>query len=275
MHTQHDPVLLWPEGAPASRGDSPEDNPRLTPLLHDDGMTRPCIIVFPGGGYQMRADHERFPIAEWLCSLGLNAFVLDYRVAPYRHPVPLGDAKRAIRLVRHHAKRWHVDPSRTGVLGFSAGGHLAASAATLFDDGDAASPDAVDRLSSRPDIAVLCYPVISFQAFGPSGSGTNLLGTAPDNETVSGLSLETRVTDRTPPTFLWHTADDQAVPVGNALLFARSLGEHGVPFSLHVFPHGQHGLGLAAGNPTVGAWRDLCARWLVDQGFRMDSPEQA
>jgi len=267
MATRHDPVPLWPNGAPGARGDGPEDRPRLTPFLHDDGRPRPCVIVFPGGGYHTRADHERDPIAKWLNTLGLNAFVLDYRVAPYRHPIPLGDAGRAIRLVRHRAAEWRIDAGRVGILGFSAGGHLAASASTIFDEGDDGASDPVERLSSRPDLTVLCYAVISFTRFAPSGCVTNLLGEAPADDALSALSLETRVSPRTPPTFIWHTVADQLVPVGHALLYARALADNGVPFSLHVFPQGLHGLGLAAGSPTVGAWKGLCARWLEDNGF--------
>jgi acetyl esterase/lipase len=227
------------------------------------------VIVCPGGGYGGRAGHEHAPIAEWLASLGLAAAVVDYRVAPYRHPVPLGDAQRAIRLVRANAAAWGVDPQRIGILGFSAGGHLAASAATLF--GEVALPvgDAVDRESCRPDALIACYPVITFrEPHLHRGSMLNLLGDPPPATLREQLSLETRVTSRTPPSFIWHTADDAAVPVANSLLLAEALGKCGVPYALHVFPHGPHGLGLARADTVVGRWTELCADWLGEIGWR-------
>jgi len=196
------------------------------------------------------------------------AVVLDYRVSPYRHPIPLGDAQRAIRLVRSRAADWKIDPKRVGILGFSAGGHLAGSAATIFDAGKPDAADPIDRESCRPDAAVLCYAVLTFGEFRHNGSMVNLLGSDnPDAKLRESLSLETRVTRETPPTFLWHTSDDGAVPVENSLLFAAALHKNKVPFELHVFPHGQHGLGLATGVPEVGQWPSLCAAWLKGIGF--------
>lgn len=214
-----------------------------------------------------RARHESEPVAQWLSTLGIAGLVLDYRVAPYKHPVPLGDAQRAMRLARSMSGQWRLDPSRTGILGFSAGGHLAASAGTIFDDGQADAPDPVDRISCRPDAIILCYPVITFGPHRHDGSMRNLLGQNPDPADQDYLSLENRVTAQTPPTFLWHTAGDAAVPVENVLLFASSLSRHKVPCALHVFPTGCHGLGLAKENPSVAAWTQLCSRWLTDIGF--------
>lgn len=225
------------------------------------------MIVCPGGGYAGLADHEAGPVAEWLNSFGVAAFVLNYRRTPYRHPIPLGDAQRAIRWVRSHADEWGLDKNHIGILGFSAGGHLAASAATLFDDGRPEALDPVERESSRPDAAILCYPVISCGEFAHRGSVLNLLGDPPPLEKVRELSLETRVTPRNPPTFIWHTADDGAVPVENSLLFAGALAQHEVNTTLHVFPHGQHGLGLASDSATVSVWTGRCAHWLKDMGF--------
>jgi acetyl esterase/lipase len=263
-----DPVLLWPHGAPDAMGTRREDRPRLTPYLPSQATSCAAVIVCPGGGYATRAPHEGGPIARWLVSLGLAAFVLDYRVSPYRHPTPLGDAQRAIRLVRHHAPKWNVDPDRIGILGFSAGGHLAASTATLFDDGNPTATDLIDRQSSRPDFLIACYPVITFGEFRHHGSMINLLSEHYDEKMQHDLSLENRITDKTPPTFLWHTSDDQAVPVENSLLFAAALHKYNIPCSLHIFPHGRHGLGLAQNLPgSVSVWTRLCANWLREMKF--------
>jgi acetyl esterase/lipase len=254
---------LWPDQRP-----SPDDvAPRLTPFLLDGLEMTGAVIVCPGGGYARRAPHEGEPVARWLNTLGIAAFVLDYRVAPHRHPTPLGDAQRAIRLVRSRAVDWRIRHDRIAILGFSAGGHLASSAGTHFDAGTPQAADLVERQSCRPDALVLCYPVITFGEHRHEGSMTNLLGPDPDAELRSFMSSELQVTADTPPTFIWHTGDDAAVPVENALLFASALRRHGVPFALHVFPHGRHGLGLASDDPVVGAWTGLCGRWLVGAGF--------
>lgn len=261
------PVALWPQGAPGAAGDSDEDRPRLTPYLPPASEPTAAVVVCPGGGYDHRADHEAGPVARWLASLGVAGIVLDYRVAPYRHPIPLQDAQRGIRLVRATADEWNIDPAAVGILGFSAGGHLAASTATIpapdADDAD----DAVDRQSSRPDALIACYPVISFGDHGHDGSMRSLLGQVPQPGLPEYLSLESRVTTDTPPTFLWHTADDEAVPVENSLLFAAALRRCGVPFELHVYQHGPHGLGLAQDSPACREWTTACANWLREIGF--------
>jgi acetyl esterase/lipase len=262
-----EPILLWPGGAPGAKGETPEDKPRITPYLPAGDGPFACIVVCPGGGYGGRAPHEGAPIAKWLNSAGVAGFVLDYRVRPYRHPIPLGDAQRAIRLVRARAAEWKIDPKRVGILGFSAGGHLAASAATIFDAGKADAADPIDRQSCRPDAAILCYPVITFGEFRHNGSMMNLLGESFDDKLRQELCLETRVTRETPPTFLWHTSEDAGVPVENSLLFAAALHKNKVPFSLHIFPHGRHGLGLATDVPEVCAWTSLCVDWLKGIGF--------
>ena len=265
--TKLHPLPLW-ANATAEPGSLPgAEHPRLTPYLPAGHEPTAVIVVCPGGGYQMRAPHEAEPVARWLTTLGVAACVLDYRVAPHRHPIPLGDAQRAVRLVRRHAEEWRIDPQRVGILGFSAGGHLASTAGTLFDDGDPTSPDPVERLGCRPDLMVLCYPVITFGPDAHQGSWINLLGTDAPQTLRNMLSTETQVGPRTPPAFLWHTADDEAVPVANSLLFAAALARHGVPFEAHIFESGVHGLGLATGDPHVGAWTGLCARWLMRQGF--------
>jgi acetyl esterase/lipase len=268
--------LLWPDGAPGAVGTEAVDKPKITPYLALRGRaTGAAVVVCPGGGYRVvAADHEGKQIAEWLNSLGVSAFVLQYRLGErYRHPAPLQDAQRAIRMVRSRAKEWGVDPKRVGILGFSAGGHLASTAATHFDSGQPDAKDPVEREGSRPDFAVLCYAVISLQdPVTHAGSRRYLLGDPADPALVELLSNERQVTARTPPTFLWHTADDSAVPVANSLLFFQALVEAGVPGELHVFPHGRHGLGLAPGDPSVSQWPRLCAVWMEGLGLLKRQP---
>jgi len=263
--------LLWPDGAPGALGTEAVDKPKITVYVAPaDRATGAAVLVCPGGGYRIvAADHEGKQVALWLNSLGVSAFVLQYRLGErYRHPAPLQDAQRALRVVRARAREWGVDPRRLGILGFSAGGHLASTAATHFDDGRPDAADPVERESSRPDFAVLCYAVISMvDPVTHAGSRQNLLGDPADPALVELLSNERQVTARTPPTFLWHTADDTAVPVANALLFFEALHRAGVPAELHVFPHGRHGLGLAPGDPVVSQWPALCARWMEGLGL--------
>jgi acetyl esterase/lipase len=269
-HGDREFVLLWPAGAPGALGTEAVDKPKITLYRAPaDRATGGAVVVCPGGGYQVvAADHEGKRVAEWLNSLGVSAFVLQYRLGPrYRHPAPLQDAQRAIRLVRSRAQEWGVDPKRVGILGFSAGGHLASTAATHFDDGRPEAADPVERQGSRPDFAVLCYAVISLHdPVAHAGSRRNLLGDPADPALVELLSNERQVTARTPPTFLWHTADDGAVPVANSLLFFEALTKAGVAGELHVFPHGRHGVGLAAGDPSLSQWPKLCAAWMEGLG---------
>ena len=262
-HTTIAPIPLWPAG---HAGADAADAPDLTPYLPTGGSARGAVIVCPGGGYGRLAPHEGEPIARWLVGLGIAAFVLRYRVAPHHHPVPLGDAQRAIRLVRERAAEWGVTASPLGILGFSAGGHLAASAGVLPEI-ERAAPGEGAAVSCRPDALVLCYPVISFGERRHQGSTDNLLGPGADAARREAVSLERHVGADTPPTFLWHTADDASVPVAHSLLFADALGRHGVLFALHIYPRGRHGLGLAEEEPTVASWTGLCATWLAGQGF--------
>lgn len=256
-------IELWPEWAPYALGNDREDRPAITPYFaKGKGWKHSAVIVLPGGGYHTRAPHEGDPIARWLNTLGVTSFVLDYRVAPYKHPAPLTDAQRALRYVRSQAEAWNVDPSRLGILGFSAGGHLASTAGTHYDGGQKNAADPVERYSCRPDFMVLCYPVISMGEFRHDGSRTNLLGEEPAEESITLLSNELQVTPDTPPAFLWHTSDDPAVPVENALLFAGALSRCKVPFELHSYQTGHHGLGLAEDHPEAQTWPDLCTRWL-------------
>jgi len=261
-------LKLWPnvEEIPGYRQDFPEEIPHLTPFLLKKEKPHGAVIVCPGGGYHHRAEHEGAPVAEWLNSLGISAFVLHYRVAPYQHPVPYWDARRAIRYVRYHAAEWNLDPEKIGILGFSAGGHLAASTGIYFDEGNPKAADPVERMSSRPGLMVLAYPVIVMDGeFAHQGSRERLLGEAPDPDALARMSLEKNVSANTPPAFLWHTANDASVPVENSLWMAAALSRCRVPFELHVFPEGKHGLGLAPNLPEVAVWKDLCAAWLKKQ----------
>ncbi|MGV9378152.1 alpha/beta hydrolase [Nonomuraea sp. NPDC003707] len=237
------------------------------PVRHDGPS--PAVVVLPGGAYHHLADHEGAPVARWLNSLGIAAFVVRYRIAPHRHPLPLLDAARAVRWVRHHAASTGVDPARVGVLGFSAGGHLAGLLATEAGSMLPEGPhDAVDRADPRPGLAVLCYPVAALT--GPAahqGSAANLLGPDAPEPVRSELSLGDRVGPATPPMFLWHTADDEAVPVENTFQVARSLARHRIPLEVHVYPTGRHGLGLAEADPVVGDWTGRCAAFLRSRGW--------
>ncbi|MFS0727136.1 alpha/beta hydrolase [Paenibacillus sp. 1P07SE] len=258
--------ILWPGGAPGARGADPEDIPALTPYLAAGATS--AVIVCPGGGYARRADHEGEPIALWLNSLGITAFVLRYRVAPYSYPWAYRDAQRAIRYVRHHATAWGLDKGKIGLLGFSAGGHLTATAGTRHDSGDPSAEDPIDRCSSRPDLIVLCYPVITMKdPYTHEGSRSNQLGSVPTEEQIAHLSNELHVGQDTPPAFLWHTSEDAGVPVENSLFFAAALSRAGVPFDLHVYDHGGHGLGLASDDPHIAGWSRVCGQWLAGHHF--------
>lgn len=234
---------------------------------------RGAVIVCPGGGYGVLADHEAEPIALWLNAAGLPAFVLRYRVAPHHHPAPLDDASRAVRLVRARAAEFNVLPDHIGILGFSAGGHLVTTLGTHYDAGAPRAADEIERASCRPDAVVACYPVVSLRTFRHEGCITNLLGEGYSEKQLDELSNELHVTAETPPMFLWHTAEDEVVPVGQSLMLAQALRDKGVPFELHVFPHGHHGLGLGDGSSFVGKsnqvaqWPKLCEVWLKSLGF--------
>ena len=263
---------LWPEGAPGAKGTGEGDVPTITiSLPAADQATGAAMVVCPGGGYgHLAVDHEGRQVAEWLNSIGVAAFVLKYRhsAAGYRHPVPLGDAQRAIRTVRSRAKEWKVDPQRIGILGFSAGGHLASTAGTHFDSGKNDATDPIDRVSSRPDLMVLVYPVITFDdKYTHRGSRKNLLGENPDEKLLKNLSNETQVTPETPPTFLMHTGADTAVPPENSVLFYMALRAAKVPAEMHIYEQGPHGVGLAPKDPVLSSWPDRCADWLRVHGF--------
>lgn len=260
-------IKLWEGEVPGFEPEIGQKVPNITPFIVDGEDLSAAVLVCPGGGYVMKADHEGRPIAKWLNSIGISAFVLDYRVHPYRHPYPSMDAKRAIRYIRSSAKDWNIDPERIGILGFSAGGHLASTVATHFDEGDKYAVDPIEKFSSRPDAVVLCYPVITFGDLRHDGSMRALLGEVPDEGLRASLCNENCVSKYTPPAFLWHTADDAAVPVENSLMFSQALSRHGVPFELHIFPTGVHGLGLAYDDPQISKWTMLCENWFKSINF--------
>lgn len=265
-------VPLWESDVPGAKGKTPRDIPTLTHFLApENNNTGSAIVICPGGGYGGLAPHEGKGYAAFLQMHGINAFVLKYRLgsAGYRHPVMLNDAARALRTVRANAAAWKIDPNKIGIMGSSAGGHLASTLLTHFDDGDAESKDPIERVSSRPDLGILCYPVISMGPMSHGGSRRNLLGDKPSAELIKELSNELQVTAKTPPTFLWHTANDRAVKVENSLAFAAALSKAKVPFALHVFEAGNHGLGLADKAPykKVHPWADDLVYWLKARKF--------
>ncbi len=257
---------LWENGAPLFDESIGQDEPSLTPYFIESDKPVGCVIVFPGGAYMCRADHEGEPIAKMLNAAGFNAFVLNYRVAPYHYPVMLYDEQRAIRYVRHHAKEFNINPDKIGVLGFSAGGHLAVMAMQQYDLG-LDEGDEIDRVSCRPDAAVLCYPVVSLTAEGHGhlGSAGFLLGE--QGHLAKKLSGENCVKENDPPVFFWHTSDDEAVHVANSLNLGVQLREKNIPFEMHIYPHGKHGLGLATGDPVVSRWAKEACDWLKRLGF--------
>ena len=255
-------MKLWNNTIPFFNSDAETPN-SFTPYLLNTDNPLPCVVVFPGGAYRGRADHEGAPIAQFFNSKGMHAIVVDYRVAPNRHPAPLADAQRAVRTVRANAKEWGVDPQRIVTCGFSAGGHLCAST-ILFDDvySDQYPADEIDRKSCMPNGAILCYPVISVtEEYGHVGSGKYLLGEDYE-EKKNDLCLAERVNEKTSRVFLWHTSDDSGVNVKNSLIFAERLRDAGIPFELHVFPRGNHGLGLAEKHEDVKKWAELAADWV-------------
>ena len=270
-----EPLLLWPAGAPGALGEKDEDKPTLTAFLPaPEKATGAAIVICPGGGYGGLAGHEGAGYAEWLAQHGVAGIVLKYRLGSkgYRHPIMLGDAARAVRLTRSKAAEWKLDPKRVGIMGSSAGGHLASTLLTHFDAGKADDADAVERFSSRPDLGVLCYAVITMGPNTHGGSRENLLGKTPAPELIELLSNEKQVTKETPPTFLWHTWEDGAVKVENSLEFAAAMRRAGVPFDLHIYEKGGHGIGLSEGKNgaapgEVHPWGKELLFWLKQRGF--------
>lgn len=265
------PVSLWPDGAPGALGTTPNDIPTLTAFVPQTNATGAAMVICPGGGYGHLAPHEGQDYALWLNQHGVTCFVLKYRLGShgYRHPAMLNDAARAVRWVRAHATEFNVDPHRVGIMGSSAGGHLAATLITHSDAGDPAATDAIDRQSSAPDLAVLCYAVITLGELTNKGSRDNLLGTNANPELVRNLSAELQVTTNTPPCFLWTTFEDKGVPMENSVMFAEALRKNHVPFELHVYETGAHGMGLKDKAPFAHPhrWAADCVGWLKERNF--------
>jgi acetyl esterase/lipase len=266
--------LLWPDVAPGAKGTADGDKPSLTIYLPPaEKVTGAAVVICPGGGYgHLAVDHEGHQIAQWLNSFGAAGFIVKYRHsasgAGYHHPVPLQDAQRALRTVRSRAKEWGVDPGRIGIIGFSAGGHLASSAATHFSGSFGEPKDQIDRASCRPDFAILVYPVISFtEPFTHTGSRKNLLGAKADAKLIEKMSSEKQVTSQTPPTFLIHTWEDKVVPAENSIAFYLALRQAKVPAEMHLFPKGPHGFGLGQKLEGASAWPGLCQKWMEESGF--------
>lgn len=270
-------IVLWPDGAPNAAGKEAVDIPTITPFLASkESATGAAIVVFPGGGYSHLSDvKEGSDVAKWLNTLGISAFVVKYRLGMrYHQPNQLLDAARAVRIVRSRAKEWNLEEKRIGILGFSAGGHLASNLATHFDAGNPSAKDLIDRVSSRPDLLVLLYPVITMGNFTHAGSKLNLLGENPSKELIEQYSNELHVTKETPPTFIAHAVADASVPIENSLMFAESLRKAGVPFELHFYEKGPHGFGLAPTNPVLATWMSHCAEWLNIHGFTKAATSQ-
>lgn len=273
-----EPVLLWPDGAPGAAGSEDSDKPSIR-IYSPEKPNGAVIVICPGGGYGILAyDHEGTQVAQWLNSIGVTGVVLQYRHSPkYRHPIPLNDAQRAIRYVRANSAALKVSPRRIGVMGFSAGGHLASTVSTHYESGVPDAQDPIDRVSSRPDFSVLCYPVISLKDdYAHGGSAKNLLGDkASDAALLENLSNYTQVNDKTPPAFLFHTNEDKGVRVENALAYYTACVKHNVPAEMHIYQNGPHGVGLADGEPGAKNWRTELAAWLQTNGFFFDGERAA
>ncbi len=266
---------LWPGDAPGAKGKEPTDIPGVW-IYQAKQPNGAAVVICPGGGYGALAlNHEGVQIADWLNANGITAVVLKYRLGPkYNHPIPLGDAQHALRYVRANQDKLKVDPKRVGILGFSAGGHLASTAATHFDLGDLQNErkPPLDTYSSRPDFAVLLYPVITLDGpFAHVGSRNNLLGKNPDAKLVESLCNDKQVTKDTPPTFLVHTSADSGVRPENSVLFYLALKKHGVPAELHIYEKGRHGLGLGDKGTPFATWPDRCVAWMKGRGLLNES----
>lgn len=272
-------TYLWPDGAPGAVGEEEADKPCIFIYpASEETRTGAAIVVCPGGGYAGHAmDYEGHHIAKFYQSHGVTAALLRYRLGErYRHPAPLQDVSRAIRTLRSRADELQVDKNRVGVIGFSAGGHLASTVSTHYDTGDAKADDKIERESSRPSFSILCYPVISFVApYSHRGSANRLLGPDATEEQLKDLSNDLQVTPDTPPAFLFHTAGDTVVPPQNSIAYAMACAENGVPVELHLFRHGPHGVGMAMKDPAASHWPELSIIWLRQMGLLTDKKRAA
>ena len=274
-------IPLWPEGVPNAKNDlgaeknvggsvSNVSEPSLT--MYAPAVDRPngtAVIICPGGGYgNLSVEREGVQYANWLSTLGVRSFVLKYRLAEFGHPAPLQDVLRAVRLVRSRAAEWKINPERIGVMGSSAGGHLAASSGTLFDHADGKTGAALDAEKARPDFLILMYPVITMKdPFAHAGSRKNLLGEKPTAEQLKLMSLEEQVTANTPPTLLIHTQEDRTVPVENSIVFYQALTRANVPAEMYLFEKGAHGMGMRDGLGTSSEWHKRAEEWLDARGL--------
>lgn len=264
------PMPLWPNGAPGALGTAEDDIPTLTAYIPASNPTKTAVVVAPGGGYtHLSMVKEGSDVAQWLNAHGVAAFVLKYRLGmKYHSPIELGDAQRAIRTVRANAEKYGIAPDHIGMWGFSAGGHLTATAGTLYEAGNPAATDPIEQQSSRPDFLILAYPVITMlDPYVHKGSRLYLLGEAPTQAQEEAMSPELHVTAQTPPTFLFATTDDHTVPVMNSVMFYSALVKAGVPVEMHLFQHGSHGSGLATANPQLSVWPDLLMKWMRERGY--------
>jgi len=265
MQAADTPIHIWPQGAPGALGATEKDRPTLTPYLPDN-PSGAAMLIIPGGGYGRIYEGQAEPFALWLNEQGIAAFVLRYRLGTsgYRYPSQLQDAVEAMRQIREQAAKWKIDPHRIGAMGFSAGGHLLTTLLNRPEDGEVPGADTQGRASPRPDIAIVCYPVISMIAKPHQNSLKNLIGDAPGEELLVKTSSERQVRPGLPPVFLWQTNEDKVVSVEHSLLYAAALREHGIPHELHIYQHGKHGTGLiGTGHPWFG---DLLF-WLRAHGF--------
>jgi acetyl esterase/lipase len=268
------PMLLWADGAPGAVGDADDDKPTITAYIPASNPTKTAVIVAPGGGYtHLSMVKEGSDVAAWLNAHGVAAFVLKYRLGPkYHNPIEIGDAQRAIRTVRANAAQYGVAADHIGMWGFSAGGHLTATAGTQFDAGKAGVADAIEQQSSKPDFLILAYPVITMEdPYVHKGSRTYLLGDSPSQADMDAMSAELHVTAQTPPTFLFTTTDDKTVPVLNSVMFYSALVKAGVPAEMHIFQHGAHGSGLAPANPQLKPWTDMLIKWMRERGYAAEA----
>lgn len=257
-------ALLWENGIPYDDkeiGFEPQ-------IKAYPAESKGAVIVFPGGGYQMKAAHEGPVIGEWLQSIGITAFVVDYRVAPYKHPAEIADAMRAVKYVRFYASKYGIDKDKIAVMGFSAGAHLAGSVSVHYDKQMYDDTDRIDRESCKPNLSVLCYPVIDMGRYRHDGSRQGLLGALPREEMTDFMSLQKQVTKDTPEAFIWHTSTDEAVPIMNSLLYAQALATQNIPFEYHVYPLGHHGLGLSPDEPYVSKWQNDLKEYLKLKKWR-------
>ncbi len=263
--------LLWLNGAPGAKGNDANDKPTMTICLPaKEKATGSAVVIFPGGGYRHVAiDHEGRQVAKWLNELGIAAFVVDYRHRGkgYGHPAPIQDAQRAIRTVRSSSAEFGIEPNKIGIIGFSAGGHLASTAGTHFNEKFYEPVDANDSASARPDFMILIYPVISLGPFSHSGSRSALLGPNISKELVDRFSNETQVDSNTPPTFLVHATDDKTVPAENSISFYLACKKAHVPVEMHIWQKGEHGFGLGKSGTPVSRWPALSADWMDKMGL--------